>query len=195
MAPFRSDTPAPIPPQDADDDASMDDETLFRGHRGPGVGTLASETPGRVDGVDRDADTVVVERRPRKADKVQISPEPVPAHIRAKVQDELKQQQIKTLTQVPLTREEKTRVNQLFKEEIAVVKAGHDRSEASSERESIIAAAKKRGTRAPSGEAQSYASRLKAQRAAKSHAGRADRNQGVKDSGMTSLPGVMVPPR
>ena len=170
----------------------MDDETLFRGHCGPGVGTLASETPGRVD---RDADTVVVERRPRKADKVKISPEPVPAHIRAKVQDELKQQQIKALTQVPLTREEKTRVNQLYREEIAAVKAGRDRSEASSERENIIAAAKKRGTRAPSGEAQSYASRLKAQRAAKSHAGRADRNQGVKESGMTSLPGVMVRPR
>ena len=40
------------------------DETLYRGHKGPGVGQLAAEIPERWDG---DKDTVAAERRPRRA--------------------------------------------------------------------------------------------------------------------------------
>ena len=51
------------------------DGELYQGHRGPGIGFLADSMPERRDG---DKDTVIAERRPRKADTIRPSPAPVP---------------------------------------------------------------------------------------------------------------------
>ena len=47
------------------------DETLYQGHKGPGIGYLKPDMPERRDG---DSDTVVVERKPRKSDDFEPSP-------------------------------------------------------------------------------------------------------------------------
>ena len=47
------------------------DETLYQGHKGPGIGHLKPDMPERRDG---DSDTVVVERKPRKSDDFEPSP-------------------------------------------------------------------------------------------------------------------------
>ena len=49
---------------------------LFQGHKGPGIGFLKPDRPDLPDG---DRDTVVAERRPRKADQYVRSPLPLPA--------------------------------------------------------------------------------------------------------------------
>ena len=57
---------------------SVEGEPLYQGHKGPGIGYLKDVVPERRDG---DGDTVVAERRPRKADEFKKSPEPVPAGL------------------------------------------------------------------------------------------------------------------
>ena len=54
-------------------------DTLYQGHKGPGIGYLKPDRPNRRDG---DGDTVVQERRPRKGD--QYNPSPLPISERAK---------------------------------------------------------------------------------------------------------------
>ena len=54
------------------------DEPLYQGHKGPGIGYLKPDLPERRDG---DGDTVVAERKPRKADQYQPSPLPVPQRL------------------------------------------------------------------------------------------------------------------
>ena len=60
-------SPTDGPPNPAD--------TLFQGHKGPGIGYLQTARPDRRDG---DSDTVVQERRPRKSDQYKSSPLPIP---------------------------------------------------------------------------------------------------------------------
>ena len=59
----------------------VDGEPFYQGHKGPGIGYLKPALPERRDG---DGDTVVGERRPRKADQYEKSPLPVPQSLNAK---------------------------------------------------------------------------------------------------------------
>ena len=72
------------------------DGELYQGHRGPGIGFLADSMPERRD---RDKDTVVAERRPRKADTIRPSPAPVPERHRPGAADWLGMVEAKMLTQ------------------------------------------------------------------------------------------------
>ena len=56
--------------------AAMGDETLYRGHKDPGVGQLAAEISERQDG---DKDTVAAERRPRKGEGARFRLNPSPS--------------------------------------------------------------------------------------------------------------------
>ena len=56
----------------------VEGEPLYQGHKGPGIGYLQGVLPERRDG---DGDTVVAERRPRKADEYELSPEAVPPRL------------------------------------------------------------------------------------------------------------------
>ena len=58
-----------------------DVDVLYQGHIGPGIGELKTENPSRRDG---DNDTVVAERRPRKADVYEPSPLPLPESAKAR---------------------------------------------------------------------------------------------------------------
>ena len=56
-------------------------DTMYQGHWKAGIGYLKSEMPERRDG---DGDTVVAERQPRKADRFEKSPLPVPPKLAGK---------------------------------------------------------------------------------------------------------------
>ena len=56
--------------------AAMGDESLYRGHKGPGVGQLAAEIPERRDG---DKDAVAAERWPRKGESARSRLNPSPS--------------------------------------------------------------------------------------------------------------------
>ena len=59
----------------------LDGVDFYQGHKGPGIGYLKPDLPERRDG---DGDTVVAERKPRKADQYQRSPLPVPPRLTRK---------------------------------------------------------------------------------------------------------------
>ena len=63
-----------------DTPAPSDQLPLFQGHNKAGIGHLKPDMPERRDG---DGDTVVAERRPRKADEFKRSPLPVPEKYQA----------------------------------------------------------------------------------------------------------------
>ena len=170
------------------DEEPKDAPTLYQGHRGPGIGRLAAEIPDRIDG---DKDTVAAERRPRRSDKSRISPEPVPPHLQAKVIDDLKRLQLRTFAQVAYTGEEKKRVTHLLREEREAVRSGEDRQPYIAEREGITAVARKRGQKQPSAESKAFASRLQREKSHRSGGG-PNRKKAVKESGLFSLPNVVV---
>ena len=64
-------TPADGPGPESPESPESTDETLYQGHKGPGIGHLKPDMPERRDG---DGDTVVVERKPRKSDDFEPSP-------------------------------------------------------------------------------------------------------------------------
>ena len=68
-------TPKPEPVAEAASEAVATGDELYQGHKGPGIGYLKPDLPERRDG---DGDTVVAERRPRKADEYETSPLPFP---------------------------------------------------------------------------------------------------------------------
>ena len=84
----------------------MGDETLYRGHKDPGVGQLAAEIPEHRDG---DKDTVAAERRPRKGDAYPVPPEPVPQRLRERVIADLNRDQLRVLAPGGRTRERRRR--------------------------------------------------------------------------------------
>ena len=71
----RRATPTPEPVAEAASEAVATGDELYQGHKGPGIGYLKPDLPERRDG---DGDTVVAERRPRKADEYETSPLPFP---------------------------------------------------------------------------------------------------------------------
>ena len=71
----RRATPKPEPVAEAASEAVATGDELYQGHKGPGIGYLKPDLPERRDG---DGDTVVAERRPRKADEYETSPLPFP---------------------------------------------------------------------------------------------------------------------
>ena len=72
----RAAAPKPEPVAEAAPEAVATGDGLYQGHKGPGIGFLLKpDLPERRDG---DGDTVVAERRPRKADEYETSPLPVP---------------------------------------------------------------------------------------------------------------------
>ena len=71
----RAAAPKPEPVAEAAPEAVATGDGLYQGHKGPGIGFLKPDLPERRDG---DGDTVVAERRPRKADEYETSPLTVP---------------------------------------------------------------------------------------------------------------------
>ena len=186
-----SDAPAPpAPPVDAPAMA-MDDDGLYQGHRGRGVGQLAKEIPERRDG---DKDTVAAERRPRKGDAHPISPEPVPQALWSRVLEDLGRQQMTTFAKVKYTPAEKKEMKSLFTGERSAVKSGEDRQTFSAARDRITEEARKRGKRTSSQGAQAVAATTRAPTVRKPSSGRnRNPNKDLKKSPQ-GLPGVVVRP-
>ena len=166
------------------------DETLYRGHKDPGVGQLAAEISERRDG---DKDTVAAEHRPRKGDAYPISPESVPQQLRERVIADLDRDQLRVLALAPYSQREKKRVKALFNGERRAVAAGKDRQPFIAEREGLTAEARKRGPRRPSDASMAYVATVREPSVRRPRD--RNRNRDAKKTGMTGLPGVVAPTR
>ena len=184
---FPMPTSAEADAPDAPTVAAMGDETLYRGHKGPGVGRLAAEIPERPDG---DKDTVAAERWPRKGDAYLISPEPVPQRLRERVIADLNRDHLRVLAQAQYSREEKKKVKDLFNGERRAVAAGKDRQPFIAESEGLTAEARKRGPRMPSDASMAYAATVREPSVRRPRD--RNRNRDAKKTGMTGLPGVVA---
>ena len=108
---------------------------------------LADAHPERRDG---DKDTVVAERRPRKADAYERSPAPMPKQHKPEAAKQVWRDEITLLMKHDFTPEEKREIKASFKEERkAIQKGGSDlpsvRKELASKRDRLASEASKRG--------------------------------------------------
>ena len=115
--------------------------------RAPGIGLLADAHPERRDG---DKNTVVVGRRPRKADAYERSPTPISKQHKPEAAKQLWRDEITLLMKHNFTPEEKRGIKASFSEERkAIRKGGSDlasvRKELASKRNRLASEASKRG--------------------------------------------------
>ena len=165
-------------------------EERYQGHVRKSVGWLRANAPRRVDG---DGDTVVSERNPLRGENAPASPKPVPEHIQKRTRETLAREQMHTPSRVAYTPDEKTEMKELFDKERAAIKSGEDRQPFVEQREQITAEAKKRGSKRPSAASMAAARGIPSRQQARQVGGtRANKNQGLRESGMGGSPSVQV---